>query len=858
MGPVSKTILVVEDDRAVARLLRDVLEGEGHRVLVETDGEWGLRTFESKPVDLVVLDVLVPKIVGFDLVERIRKSEHGAHVPIIVVSGVYRASVHRAKMIERFRILEYFDKPLDVDKLLYAIREVWKISDPPHSGDAPSLPPQGTPSLPEAVGADDWVGTASEPVLPRRGSLDRTPFARLLGALYAHRASGAVLLKRSAVKKIVYVVDGVPVFVKSNLISECLGRVMVRERIISERECDASVERLKRERRRQGEILIEMNAISPHNLRFGLEQQMETKLFDIFSWREGQFMLDPEQRWTGPESALTMSPTETVYEGVRRTMAPDRVFEELERIQDLKLAPSEDRTFRYQALQLEPRAEGLLDRIDGSSTVREVLDASSLGRTEAAMLLYAMTNTGLVSVLRTRAQIEAAEQAQSDRPSADPAKRLARTQKTSGPPPIHVVDEADLEPLEGGASARDPAMAAIAAARKKARAAAEEALRSASDALKHEAARTPRVRTTEGLKIAAPERGAEARPSDPTPQAPTVPEGIRPVAVAADEAVVAAVDEAPPGAELAASPAPEPRAEAAPIESPPAEGRDAEPLEVPPLAEDEPDAAAAPLPTPEPAEPSSPPTAPRLDIEREHARTLKSLEDVITRLERKNHYERLGVHRNAGRDEIDRAFRKLSREHHPDRVVPGPSTREVRARAERAFLLLRRAWEALSHDEERRDYDRALGHPDPLQGTGLAQRAGAEAAFERGVAFTEEGDWDAAVVEFERASEHGPEEGAYLAYLAWSSFCASPDRRDVADRALEELEAALGRDRGLEDAWVFRGLIQEKLGERDAAIDSLRRAVDVNPDCVRALRALRTLAPPERRSGFLARFGVGD
>jgi len=43
---VTKTVLVIEDDQSVAQLLRDTLTGAGHRVLVESDGEWGLRTFE--------------------------------------------------------------------------------------------------------------------------------------------------------------------------------------------------------------------------------------------------------------------------------------------------------------------------------------------------------------------------------------------------------------------------------------------------------------------------------------------------------------------------------------------------------------------------------------------------------------------------------------------------------------------------------------------------------------------------------------------------------------------------------------------------------------------------------------------
>src|SRR5687767_8858215 len=103
---MTKTILVVEDDKSVARMLQDVLESEGFTVLSERDGEWGLRAFQEKPVDLLVVDVLVPKIKGFDLIARLRETDKGKSIPIIVISGVYRAAMHRERIIAKHKIIE--------------------------------------------------------------------------------------------------------------------------------------------------------------------------------------------------------------------------------------------------------------------------------------------------------------------------------------------------------------------------------------------------------------------------------------------------------------------------------------------------------------------------------------------------------------------------------------------------------------------------------------------------------------------------------------------------------------------------------------------------------------------------------
>ena len=73
-------------------------------------------------------------------------------------------------------------------------------------------------------------------------------------------------MRREPTKKIVYLKEGYPIFVKSNLLSECLGRVLVREKMISDEECERSLVQMKdKSGRQQGTVLIEMGAISPHN-----------------------------------------------------------------------------------------------------------------------------------------------------------------------------------------------------------------------------------------------------------------------------------------------------------------------------------------------------------------------------------------------------------------------------------------------------------------------------------------------------------------------------------------------------------------------------------------------------------------
>jgi DNA-binding response OmpR family regulator len=83
-GPDSATILLVDDEDAVQKLLTYPLEQEGFRVLQARDGEEALRRFDSEHVDLVVLDVMLPNVDGLEVCRRLRAQ---STVPIVMLTA---------------------------------------------------------------------------------------------------------------------------------------------------------------------------------------------------------------------------------------------------------------------------------------------------------------------------------------------------------------------------------------------------------------------------------------------------------------------------------------------------------------------------------------------------------------------------------------------------------------------------------------------------------------------------------------------------------------------------------------------------------------------------------------------------
>ncbi|MEO8230291.1 MAG: response regulator, partial [Chloroflexota bacterium] len=80
-------ILVVDDDPNVQRVLTYTLKQEGYEVLVANDGAEGFKLWSTEEPSLILLDVMLPKLDGYQVAAKIREEETSAHVPIIMLTA---------------------------------------------------------------------------------------------------------------------------------------------------------------------------------------------------------------------------------------------------------------------------------------------------------------------------------------------------------------------------------------------------------------------------------------------------------------------------------------------------------------------------------------------------------------------------------------------------------------------------------------------------------------------------------------------------------------------------------------------------------------------------------------------------
>ena len=103
-------ILVVEDEEILAKTLQDKLVSEGFEVLKAYDGVEGLKLATNEHPDLILLDLLMPKMDGMGMLKKLREDPWGKKVPVIILTNLTSADEERNKAITKLEPTYYFMK----------------------------------------------------------------------------------------------------------------------------------------------------------------------------------------------------------------------------------------------------------------------------------------------------------------------------------------------------------------------------------------------------------------------------------------------------------------------------------------------------------------------------------------------------------------------------------------------------------------------------------------------------------------------------------------------------------------------------------------------------------------------------
>jgi len=123
---MAKAILIVEDDPRQLRLIRDLLKLSGYVTIEATDGEKGVELAKAKKPDLILMDIMMPKMDGYTACREIKSDKATRAIPVVMLTSVdFQLNKDLAKDIGADG---YITKPLDSQKLLDVMHRFKTIS----------------------------------------------------------------------------------------------------------------------------------------------------------------------------------------------------------------------------------------------------------------------------------------------------------------------------------------------------------------------------------------------------------------------------------------------------------------------------------------------------------------------------------------------------------------------------------------------------------------------------------------------------------------------------------------------------------------------------------------------------------
>ena len=116
-----KKILIVDDDTSITLSISFVLEKEGYIVTTAVDGEEAVKKAKEELPHLIVLDIMLPKINGFEVCKRLKANVQTREIRIIMLTA--KGDEKDKRLAEELGVNGYITKPFDIDTLLSEIRK---------------------------------------------------------------------------------------------------------------------------------------------------------------------------------------------------------------------------------------------------------------------------------------------------------------------------------------------------------------------------------------------------------------------------------------------------------------------------------------------------------------------------------------------------------------------------------------------------------------------------------------------------------------------------------------------------------------------------------------------------------------
>lgn len=118
MSPLpKKTIIVIDDELEITNAVKSILEDENFKIFTATDGVEAIRLLSNQRYDLILMDIMMPKMSGYDVIKDLQKTEINLKTPVILMS----CAKPQVKQSE-YKWKYFLKKPFTIDELLGTVK----------------------------------------------------------------------------------------------------------------------------------------------------------------------------------------------------------------------------------------------------------------------------------------------------------------------------------------------------------------------------------------------------------------------------------------------------------------------------------------------------------------------------------------------------------------------------------------------------------------------------------------------------------------------------------------------------------------------------------------------------------------
>jgi DNA-binding response OmpR family regulator len=450
-------VLVVDDSPTIRKVVKSILDHEGYATSTAGDGIEALQVLRSGPVDLVLVDFVMPRMNGYQFCRELRNRENLKSLPVVLMSA--KGDKIRGQFLQQTGAIDAITKPFDARGLLAVVELALKKSLEAKSKGSMIPPPlvdedtgesmrpsssdlmhdpaarriktatefaaaltkvlgPALAAMPDEIGVANVGSAIHEAITPEAllsltsllksletahgtrqvlsGDISVISIAEVLQLFELQHQSGTLLVATRGGEVSLYLEKGTVGLARSRGLRDefLLGRYLLEAGVLT-RDILESVVKNNTSQRPLGERLMELGLATESQIRAALERQTSELVFELVRWQTGRFAFEVGAADSGAKLVSLRIPiTALVMEGFRR-VDEWRLIEGAFDFDEV-LYRDELAIDRLTSSDLTQLERLVLGAIDGEKTVREIVEETEGNSFELCKILYQFVNSRLV------------------------------------------------------------------------------------------------------------------------------------------------------------------------------------------------------------------------------------------------------------------------------------------------------------------------------------------------------------------------------------------------------------------------------------------------------------------------------